>query len=75
MSDVNAGWALGAASFALCAAVALVITGSSLGILHWLKPDASVADELWTTTLSGFLATAVRFTMLRHWIFRRARHI
>ena len=55
--------------------VALVITGSSLGILHWLKPEASVADELWTTTLSGFLATAVRFTMLRHWIFRRARHI
>lgn len=56
-------------------AVALVITGSSLGVLHWLKPEASVADELWTTTLSGFLATAVRFTMLRHWIFRRARHI
>ncbi len=26
MSDVNAGWALGAAAFALCAAVALVIT-------------------------------------------------
>ncbi|MGK3957122.1 GtrA family protein [Arthrobacter sp. R4] len=56
-------------------AVALFITGSSLGVLHWLKPEASVADELWTTTLSGFLATAVRFTMLRHWIFRRARHI
>ena len=56
-------------------AVALFITGSSLGILHWLKPEASVAEELWATTLSGFLATAVRFTMLRHWIFRRARHI
>ncbi len=56
-------------------AVALFITGSSLGVLHWLKPEATVADELWTTTLSGFLATAVRFTMLRHWIFRRARHI
>ena len=26
LSDVNAGWALGAASFSLCAAVALVIT-------------------------------------------------
>lgn len=26
MSDVNAGWALGAAAFALCAAVALVVT-------------------------------------------------
>ncbi len=54
--------------------VALLITGGSLGILHWIKPDASMADELWTTTLSGFLATAVRFTLLRHWIFRRARH-
>ncbi len=54
--------------------VALLITGGSLGILHWIKPEATVAEELWTTTLSGFLATAVRFTMLRHWIFRRARH-
>lgn len=56
-------------------AVALVLTGGSLGVLHWLHPEATVSDELWTTTLSGFVATAVRFTMLRHWIFRRARHI
>jgi putative flippase GtrA len=54
--------------------VALLITGGSLGVLHWINPDATVSDELWTTTLSGFLATAVRFAMLRHWIFRRARH-
>ena len=54
--------------------VALLITGGSLAVLHGLRPDASVADELWTTTLSGFVATAVRFTLLRHWIFRRARH-
>ncbi len=54
--------------------VALLITGGSLAVLHWLRPGATVADELWTTTLSGFAATAVRFTMLRHWIFRRARH-
>ena len=54
--------------------VALLITGGSLGVLHWINPAATVADELWTTTLSGFAATAVRFTMLRHWIFRRARH-
>jgi len=33
-----------------------------------------MSDELWTTTLSGFAATAVRFALLRHWIFRRARH-
>ncbi|MDQ0663880.1 putative flippase GtrA [Arthrobacter ulcerisalmonis] len=55
-------------------AVALVITGSSLGALHWFNPDATVGDELVATTLSGFLATGVRFSMLRHWIFRRARH-
>jgi putative flippase GtrA len=54
--------------------VALLLTGGSLGVLHWLNPDATVADELLTTTLSGFVATAVRFTLLRHWIFRRARH-
>jgi putative flippase GtrA len=53
---------------------ALLLTGGSLAVLHWARPDASVADELWTTTLSGFIATAVRFTLLRHWIFRRARH-
>ncbi len=35
--------------------VALLITGGSLGVLHWINPDATVADELWTTTLSGFL--------------------
>ncbi|WP_255768319.1 GtrA family protein [Pseudarthrobacter sulfonivorans] len=55
--------------------IALVITGSSLGILHAVHPAATVSEELWTTTLSGFFATAVRFTLLRHWIFRRARHI
>jgi putative flippase GtrA len=55
--------------------IALVITGSSLGILHGVHPAATVSEELWTTTLSGFVATAVRFTLLRHWIFRRARHI
>jgi len=54
--------------------VALLITGGSLAVLHWVNPEATVAEELWTTTLSGFAATAVRFTMLRHWIFRRARH-
>lgn len=55
--------------------IALLITGGSLGILHLLRPEATVGEELWTTTLSGFVATAVRFTLLRHWIFRRARHV
>ncbi|WAH96648.1 GtrA family protein [Arthrobacter sp. MMS18-M83] len=56
-------------------AVALVITGGSLGVLHAFRPDATLTEDLWTTTLSGFFATAVRFSMLRHWIFRRARHV
>ncbi|MFJ4168660.1 GtrA family protein [Paenarthrobacter sp. NPDC089714] len=55
--------------------IALFITGGSLGVLHLFRPDATVSEELWTTTLSGFVATAVRFTLLRHWIFRRARHV
>lgn len=55
--------------------IALIITGGSLGVLHLLRPEATVTEELWTTTLSGFVATAVRFTLLRHWIFRRARHV
>jgi putative flippase GtrA len=55
--------------------IALVITGGSLGILHLVSPEATVSEELWTTTLSGFVATGVRFTLLRHWIFRRARHV
>ncbi|GAA3281207.1 GtrA family protein [Paenarthrobacter aurescens] len=55
--------------------IALIITGGSLGVLHLLRPEATVTEELWTTTLSGFAATAVRFTLLRHWIFRRARHV
>jgi putative flippase GtrA len=56
-------------------AIALIITGGSLGVLHLFHPEATVSEELWTTTLSGFVATAVRFTLLRHWIFRRARHV
>lgn len=54
-------------------AVALVLTAGSLAGLHWLNPSADVAAELWTTTIAGWVATAVRFSLLRHWIFRRAR--
>lgn len=55
-------------------AVALVLTGGSLAGLHWFNPSADVAAELWTTTIAGWVATAVRFSLLRHWIFRRARN-
>lgn len=54
-------------------AVALVLTGGSLEALHWANPSADVTAELWTTTVAGWVATAVRFSLLRHWIFRRAR--
>jgi membrane protein DedA with SNARE-associated domain/membrane-associated phospholipid phosphatase len=45
LSDVNAGWALGAAAFALCAAVALVIAtvGSSDGPVRQNDRDAAAA--------------------------------
>lgn len=54
--------------------VALVLTSGSLAGLHWVDPSASVATELGTTTIAGWVATAVRFSLLRHWIFRRARN-
>jgi len=54
--------------------IAWVITASSLALLHWVQPQATVTEELWTTTLAGFLATVVRFTLFRQWIFRRARN-
>ncbi|MCA4132122.1 GtrA family protein [Arthrobacter sp. M4] len=59
----------------LVMALALVMTGGSLAVLHWVRPEADVAEELWTTTVAGWFATAARFWLLRHWIFRRARHI
>ncbi|HYP55219.1 MAG TPA: bifunctional DedA family/phosphatase PAP2 family protein, partial [Solirubrobacterales bacterium] len=45
LSDVNAGWALGAAAFSLCAAVALVVTTvrSSDGRVRQNEPDAAPA--------------------------------
>lgn len=55
-------------------AVALALTSGSLAVLHWLDPAAGVVAELWATTIAGWVATAVRFSLLRHWIFRRARN-
>ncbi|MDP5228689.1 MULTISPECIES: GtrA family protein [Arthrobacter] len=52
--------------------IAWVITASSLLLLHWVQSGATVTEELWTTTLAGFVATAVRFVLFRQWIFRRA---
>ena len=44
LSDVNAGWALGAASFSLCAAVALVIS-DDCGRMHEHGAAAAGAAE------------------------------
>nr|WP_245827976.1 GtrA family protein [Sinomonas mesophila] len=57
----------------LALAVALALTAGSLAALHWLVPEADVAQELWTTTIAGWAATVVRFVLLRNWVFRRAR--
>jgi undecaprenyl-diphosphatase len=45
LSDVNAGWALGAASFSLCAAVALVIVTVRQNGLDGRPPDPAGAGE------------------------------
>jgi membrane protein DedA with SNARE-associated domain/membrane-associated phospholipid phosphatase len=46
MSDVNAGWALGAAAFSLCAAVALVISAlRQNGVRESRIPPAGAAED------------------------------
>ncbi|WP_231567558.1 GtrA family protein [Sinomonas humi] len=54
--------------------IALVLTSGSLWALLWAEPNAGVVEELWTTTLAGWVATAARFVLLRYWVFRRARN-
>lgn len=53
--------------------IALVLTSGSLWALQWAAPSAGLAEELWTTTAAGWVATAARFLLLRFWIFRRAQ--
>ncbi|MFI5085135.1 MAG: GtrA family protein [Actinomycetales bacterium] len=53
--------------------LALGLTSGSLWLLHHLAPDASVLDELLTITGANVIAAVTRFTLLRYWIFRRAR--
>lgn len=54
--------------------IALAITSGSLWALLWAEPNAGIAEELWTTTVAGWIATAARFFLLRYWVFRRARN-
>ncbi|RFA17306.1 sugar translocase [Subtercola boreus] len=50
--------------------VAWVITSGSLVALNVLAPDAPTFVELVTLTAANLVATAVRFVLLRRWVFR-----
>ncbi|MDF2443947.1 MAG: hypothetical protein JWR01_2150, partial [Subtercola sp.] len=50
--------------------IAWVITSGSLVALNVLAPDAPTAVELVTLTAANLVATAVRFVLLRRWVFR-----
>lgn len=51
-------------------AVAWAITSGSLAVLHLAVPTASAHVELVVLTAANLIATAVRFVLLRHWVFR-----
>ncbi|MCU1478938.1 MAG: glycosyl transferase [Subtercola sp.] len=51
-------------------ALAWVITSGSLVALNALAPNAGTTVELIVLTLANLLATAVRFVLLRRWVFR-----
>ena len=53
--------------------VAWAITSGSLVVLHALKPNASSALELLVLTVANLVATALRFVLLRAWVFGRER--
>jgi putative flippase GtrA len=51
-------------------AIAWIITSGSLVALNALVPDAPTAVELVTLTVANLVATALRFVLLRRWVFR-----
>ena len=53
--------------------IAWAITSGSLVVLHTVKPNASSALELVVLTVANLVATALRFVLLRAWIFGRER--
>lgn len=53
--------------------LALLLTSSSLLLLHTINPNSSVLDEVVTITIANVLAAITRFLLLRYWIFRRMR--
>ncbi|GAA1050020.1 GtrA family protein [Arthrobacter russicus] len=53
--------------------LALLLTSSSLLLLHTVNPRSTVMDEVLTITAANVLAALTRFLLLRYWIFRRVR--
>ena len=53
--------------------VALAITGGALGALHGLVTEPHRAVELGVLVLANLVATAVRFVLLRGWVFHPGR--
>ena len=56
-------------------AIALTITSGSLGVLHTVVDQPHQLLELGVLVLANLVATAVRFVLLRGWVFhpRRSR--
>ncbi len=50
-------------------AIALLITSSSLALLHLMAPDSGATVELLVLTAANLLATLVRFLLFRSWVF------
>jgi len=50
---------------------AWVITAGSLALLHRADPGATAGVQVLVLTVSNLVATALRFVMLRFWVFRR----
>jgi len=53
--------------------IALALTSGSIALLHALDPHASRAAELAAITVANVVATALRFVLLRAWVFRARR--
>jgi putative flippase GtrA len=53
--------------------IAWAITSGSLIMLHAVKPNASSGVELLVLTAANLVATALRFVLLRAWVFGRER--
>jgi putative flippase GtrA len=52
---------------------ALAVTSGSLALLHAVVPQASRLVELTVLVGANLVATALRFLLLRHWVFGRHR--